>query len=486
MQQKRSRCGTVRRARFRPRASTLALFALLGLLVSALPASGSQPEAVLGSVTIVIHGQGRVTSEPAGAIDCPTSCSFTFAGSTTLTLRAAPATGYVTAQLASCTEVDVCTVTLNDFAYTIDVYFRPRAKLQLWPNGDGTINVTPPPADWRGEPTTASCTPANSFEGTGCEFYYLPGALVNAMASPGPASTFFGFSTPNCSNSAFCTVNLARDTTLVARFSPLEVRVIRSGNGTGSIVSEPPGIACPPTCTAPFRASSQVTLIASPDPASPFLSWKFGCTVSTTDPRRCTVAVTNRPNWVGVAVGEDAEIGVPTTLAVLFDVARVGRGVVKGLQLDCGAKCEHRYVFGTREVLRALPSDGWRFSAWSGACAKAPTCSVYIGPRTTVGALFIENLEPKLLSVKATGTKAARKVTVRVSVRHEGTARLKLLRDSPTRVLTDRRFPLKKGVNAVVLAVPAKVKAGRLRLLVATSDGSGGGRTFSRVVKVGP
>ena len=91
-----------------------------------------------------------------------------------------------TAQVASCTEVDVCTVPLNDFAYTIDVYFRPRAKLQLWPNGDGTINVTPPPADWRGEPTPATCTPANSFEGTGCEFYYLPGSLGDRNGEPRP------------------------------------------------------------------------------------------------------------------------------------------------------------------------------------------------------------------------------------------------------------------------------------------------------------
>jgi hypothetical protein len=463
------------------------LLALLGLLVSALPASGSQaPGAVAGSATIVVHGQGRVTSEPAGAIDCPTTCSFTFAGSATLTLRAAPATGYTTAQVASCTETDVCTVTLNDFAYTIDVYFRPRAKLQLWPNGNGTINVTPPPADWRGEPTAASCTPANSFEGTGCEFYYLPGATVNAMASPEPGSTFFGFSTPNCSNSAFCTVNVAPETSLVARFSPLEVRVIPAGNGTGSIVSEPPGIACPPTCAAPFRASSQVTLIAAPDPASPFLRWKFGCTVSTTDPRRCTLAVTNRPNWVGVALGEDAEIGVPTTLSVLFNIARVGKGVIKGRELDCGAKCEHRYVFGTREELRAVPANGWRFLAWSGACARAPTCSVYIGPRTTVGATFAENLEPKLLSVKATGTKAARKVTVRFSVRHFAFVRLLLRRIGSAKVLAEGRFDVRGGAQAVVLPVPAKVKAGRVGLTISISDGSGGGRTYRRVLKVAP
>ena len=488
MHRKGSRCGIVPRARFRPCASTLTVLALLGLLVSALPASGSRaPGAVAGSVTIVIHGQGRVTSDPAGAIDCPTTCSFAFVGSTALTLRATPASGYAIAELASCTEVDVCTVPLNDFAYTINVYFRPRAKLQLWPNGDGAINVTPPPADFRGEPAAASCTPANAFEGTGCELYYLPGTSVTATAAAVAPSSFVGWSAQSCTGTGACTTKLSRDfTSLVARFTPLEVRVIRGGNGTGSITSEPPGIACPPTCTASFPAGSPVTLVASPEPASPFIGWKFGCTVSTSDPRRCTLVATNRPNWVGVALGEDDVIGVPTTLAVLFDVAREGKGAIKSNELNCGATCEHRYVFGTREELRASPAGGWRFTQWNGACGKAATCALYIGPVTSVKATFTENLAPQLQSVKATGTKSGRKLTVRLSVRHAADARLQLRRDGATKLLADRRFALKAGANAVVLAVPAKVKAGRLRLTIAVSDGLGGGRTYFRVRKVGP
>jgi hypothetical protein len=225
-----------------------------------------------------------------------------------------------------------------------------------------------------------------------------------------------------------------------------------------------------------------VTLVASPDPASPFLSWKFGCTVSTTDPRRCTLAVTNRPNWVGVALGEDAQIGVPTTLAVLFDVARVGKGVIKGLELDCGAKCEHRYVFGTREDLRARPSEGWRFTRWNGACGAAAKCSLYIGPVTSLGALFTENLAPQLRSVKASG----RKLTVRLTVRHKAQVRLQLRRVGAAKVVTERRVDLRGGANAVALAVPPVVKAGSFRLTIAVSDGLGGGRTYFRVLKVGP
>ena len=54
----------------------------VALFACALPAAGSEPQAIAGSATIVIHGQGRVTSEPAGAIDCPGDCSHTFTGST--------------------------------------------------------------------------------------------------------------------------------------------------------------------------------------------------------------------------------------------------------------------------------------------------------------------------------------------------------------------------------------------------------------------
>jgi hypothetical protein len=489
LHRKGSRCGIVPRARFGQRAPLLASLALLVLLVSALPAAGSRvPGAAAGSVTIVIHGQGRVTSEPAGAIDCPGRCSLTFAGATKLALRATPADGYANAGIGFCfEELEVCTVDLIDAAQTVDVYFRPRAKLQLWPNGDGAITVSPPPADYRGEPASASCAPGDAFAGTGCELYYLPGTRVTATASAAAPSTFAGWSAYGCAGTGACSITLGRDlSSLVARFSPLKVNISLAGNNTGRIASEPAGIACPPTCSASFPAGSQVTLIVSPDPATSFLSWKFGCSVSPTDPRRCTLTVTNNPNWVGVALGEDAEIGVPTTLAVLFDVAREGKGAVKSKELDCGGTCEHRYVFGAREELRATPAGGWRFTQWNGACGKAATCSLYIGPVTSVKATFTENLAPQLQSVKATGKKSGRKLTVRLSVRHAAQARLQLRRDGTTKLLADRRFALKRGANAVVLGVPAKAKAGRYRVTIAVSDGLGGGRTYVRVIKVGP
>jgi len=487
MDEQGSRCGTASHGSFGPRATKTACAALVALFACALPAAGSEQRALAGSATIVVHGQGRVLSEPAGAIDCPGDCSHTFSGSTSLTLRAAPASGWVTADNAFCGETDVCTVSLNDFGYTLHVYFRPRAKLQLWPNGEGAITLSPTPADWRGEPDQTPCAPDTAFDGTGCELYYLPGTTVTATATAAPSSTFLGWSARGCSGTGACTVTLNRDSTsLVARFTPLEVRVIRAGDGTGSIVSEPAGIACPPTCRAPFPYGADVTLVARPDPASPFLSWKFGCTPSPADPRRCSLSVTNRPNWVGVAVGEDDQIGQPTTLSVLFDVALEGQGSVRGRELDCGGTCEHRYTFGSQEELRASPASGWRFTGWNGACAKEPMCRLYVGPVTSVAAQFTENLVPELLRVQASGKRAGRKLTVRLSVRHAAQARLQLRREGAKKLLAERIYRLSQGASTLVLAVPATAKPGRLRLTVAVSDGLGGGRTYTRVLTVGP
>ena len=313
----------------------------------------------------------------------------------------------------------------------------------------------------------------------------MPGTVVTATAAATGTSTFLGWSAHRCAGTGPCAVTLSRDSTsLVARFTPLEVRVVPGGTGAATIVSEPPGISCPPTCIAPFPSGTGVTLIATPDPAAPFLAWKFGCTPGT-DPRRCVLTATNRPNWVGVALGEDAEIGQPTNLSVLFDVSRQGQGRVTGRELNCGGNCDHRYAFGSQEELRAIPAAGWRFTAWNGACAKTSMCRLYVGPVTSVAAQFTENLAPQLQSVQVTGTKAGRKLKGRFSVRHAAQARLLLRREGAQKLLAERRYQLAGGVTTLVLAVPAKTKPGRLRLTISVADGLGGGRTYIRVLKVG-
>ncbi|GAB4294579.1 MAG: hypothetical protein Fur0034_02480 [Desulfuromonadia bacterium] len=61
-----------------------------------------------------------------------------------------------------------------------------------------------------------------------------------------------------------------------------------SGTGSGSVTSTPPGISCPPTCSAPFPSGASVTLTPLPDLSSFLSLWSAeGCTL----PSPCTVTL---------------------------------------------------------------------------------------------------------------------------------------------------------------------------------------------------
>ena len=61
--------------------------------------------------------------------------------------------------------------------------------------------------------------------------------------------------------------------------APFTINASVSGSGSGSIVSVPPGISCPPTCSASFAATPSVTLNALPaNSNSLFTGWLGSCT----------------------------------------------------------------------------------------------------------------------------------------------------------------------------------------------------------------
>ncbi len=62
---------------------------------------------------------------------------------------------------------------------------------------------------------------------------------------------------------------LAQDTVTLS----VELR----GNGDGSVVSDPPGLTCPGTCTYAFPGGTSVTLSAAPEPGAAFVGWGGAC-----------------------------------------------------------------------------------------------------------------------------------------------------------------------------------------------------------------
>jgi uncharacterized repeat protein (TIGR01451 family) len=74
--------------------------------------------------------------------------------------------------------------------------------------------------------------------------------------------------------------------------------VMEAGTGTGTVASNPTGIACPTTtCAASFESGTQVVLTATPTGGSTFTSFSTNCTPANpqTNPPSCMVMMTGSP-----------------------------------------------------------------------------------------------------------------------------------------------------------------------------------------------
>jgi len=447
------------------------------------------------TLTVTVHGAGQVVSEPTG-LTCPApavgsatrTCSASFPATAVVRLTAAPAAGFALSGWgSSCTTV-ICVVELRGANQSRDAYFRPSASLQLYPAGRGTVRVDSSPAgvDDRGETRENVCDASADL---GCTFYFPPRSRVRVTARPDPGSSFVGWSEVGCAGTAPCEIGLEEgETSLVARFTPLRLRLVLGPSSAGRISSEPAGILCTAGqdatgCGASFAAGTQVTLTATPVSPATFVGWKAGCTPLAGDPRRCRLTVSDDPHWVGVALGVDGDVPVPVIPRVSFQVHREGEGTVTGEGFECGERCSERYLFGKEVTLTARAGAGARFVGWKGACAAEPQCTLNVGPITSITALFgpVEALSSRLVAVSVGGRGRGRRIRVTVEVNRSTGVVLSLRGPRSSRVLAARSSTLRPGANALVLVVPRRLRAGSYRLAIAIR----GSRTFARNVRLG-
>lgn len=221
------------------------------------------------SVVRAGDGGGTVTSAPAG-IDCGATCSAELPIGTSVTLTATPeanarfgswsapcadATGDCVFALNEDTEVRA---TFDDRFATLGVVFAGSGTGEVRDDGDLVCTSTTAP----------------------CEVSYEVGTRVTLTATPGPVTTFVGWSDSDvCSGRQPCTLPLQRSQTVTATFEGIThaLTVSRSGPGRGAVVSANGAIDCGAACTADFAAGATIELTATPNRHYRFVRWTGAC-----------------------------------------------------------------------------------------------------------------------------------------------------------------------------------------------------------------
>jgi len=243
---------------------------------------------------------------------------------------------------------------------------------------------------------TVTSSPAGINCGADCSEIYGYGTKVTLTAVASTGSTFTGWSGAECPGIGTCVVTMDEAKTVTANFvlGTNILSVVKTGTGSGTITSNPPGIDCGDTCDASFDNGSSVTLTAVANTGSTFTGWSGAECPGT---GICVVTISN-------AKTVTANFTL-NTYALSVTKTGTGNGTVTSSPtgINCGADCSEIYGYGTKVTLTAVASTGSTFTGWSGAeCPGTGTCVVTISNAKTVTANF--TLNTYALSVTKTGT----------------------------------------------------------------------------------
>ncbi len=170
------------------------------------------------------------------------------------------------------------------------------------------------------------------------------------------------------------------DTSVTAEFTlVIRLDVGRSGSGSGAVTSSPAGIDCGADCSESYLGGTSVTLTATPDTGSLFVSWDGACAGQGS---RCVIAMDGPRST-------NARFEPAVTLTVTREGAGSGTVASQPPGIACGSDCSEVYARGTVVTLTATASPGSRFHRWEGACSgTATTCTVTMDVSLVVQARF--------------------------------------------------------------------------------------------------
>ena len=159
------------------------------------------------NLTVSVSGNGTVTSAPAG-IDCPTTCSASFAPGTQVTLTATSARGSIfTGWGSGCSGTGNCTVTMNSGISVTASFSSSSYSLSVSVVGSPGGNVT-------SSPSGINC-------GSTCSANFNAGTQVTLTANAAAAWGLAGWGGACSGIASSCTVTMGANTSLAATFATL-------------------------------------------------------------------------------------------------------------------------------------------------------------------------------------------------------------------------------------------------------------------------
>jgi hypothetical protein len=177
------------------------------------------------------------------------------------------------------------------------------------------------------------------------------------------------------------------------------VAVEPTGGGTGTVTSEPDGVACPGTCRISLVGGTRLVLSAEADEGAVLADWGHE---QCPDPRRPCTFEPVEPTTVAPRF----EPAVPLTVGVSGSAGSIR---VEPPGTECSATCTETLAQGTEVTLAAAERDGSAFVGWSGSeCEPVATCSFVLDSPAKVAAVFAG---PHALTVAVEGPAGNRVVS---------------------------------------------------------------------------
>lgn len=330
------------------------------------------------------NGFGSVSSTPAGIV-CGGSCTASFPIDSQVTLTASPnvGTNFTGWSGGGCSGTGDCVVTMSANT-TVTANFVLQS-LALHVNKAGTGAAT----------GTVVSTPVGINCGSDCDENFNFGSAIALNASTSPGTDFNGWSGAGCSGTGTCVVTMSQAWNVTATFTTqtFALSVTKSGNGNGSVTSEPAGITCGADCAEVYNIGTVVTLTATPQTGTNFVGWSGG--------------VCSGTGTCVVTMDQAKTVNAVFTLQIYtMSVAKVGNGVGTVTSspsgINCGADCDEPFNYGNTVTLTATPNPSSLFTGWSGAgCSGTGTCVVTMTQAENVTATF--TLKTFTLNVDKTG-----------------------------------------------------------------------------------